>query len=355
MKRRVLENGSIALTLALVLFRASGCGDSTHQGSGGDASVHPDASTSVDSGAGTDGGGYTCSNPHPAWLLCEDFEAGGGDFETWLAGSDFNSSDGEDDRGRIDLASDQVRSGSYALYMPAAPGSGFQGASLDWRKCLGDVQQTPCDTMDSYTQLFFRVWVRFAEDHRYVHHFLNIGGSQPDRFWSLGSAGCMPTGELSMGTTVDFEPDTHMSYFYTYFPGMECSTNCVDYMGQQWVEENCQHCADIGMPTCEQELRCCWGNEFHPAEPTAFPVGRWFCFEMMMQANDPNVPNGVMAYWVDGQLVQMVDSMMWRTVPELALNRVSLQHYITTSDADDHSNRVWFDDVVVSTERIGCD
>ena len=31
------------------------------------------------------------------------------------------------------------------------------------------------------------------------------------------------------------------------------------------------------------------------------------------------------------------------------------QHYITTEDAQGFSNRVWFDDVVVSTKKIGCE
>ena len=61
-----------------------------------------------------------------------------------------------------------------------------------------------------------------------------------------------------------------------------------------------------------------------------------------------------MAYWVDGVLIHQVDDMLWRTIPELALNRVGLQHYNTSSDAEGHSNQVWFDDVVVSTERIYC-
>ena len=333
---------SSLLFFALALLGNPGCGNSRNKGS--------------DAGTGTDGGsGRYCANPDPAWLLCEDFESGGGDFDTWFESSEFNSSIGSDDRGRMDLVSDHVHGGSYALYMPAAASSDYQGATLGWRKCLGDVQETPCDTMDSFEQLYFRVWVRFAQDHQLVHHFLNIGGSQPDRFWSLGSSGCMPVGEHTMGTTVDMSRDTHETFFYTYFPGMGCDSNCVDYMGQQWVEDNCQHCADIGMPTCEQELRCCWGDVFRPDPPVPFPVAQWFCFEMMVRANDPGVANGVMAYWIDGQLGHRVDTMMWRVIPELALNRVAIQHYITSSDAEGHSNRVWFDDVVVSTEPIGCD
>ncbi|MBD3393629.1 MAG: hypothetical protein GF410_16565 [Chitinivibrionales bacterium] len=61
--------------------------------------------------------------------------------------------------------------------MPAEENAGYQGASLDWRACDGE-QQTNC-ALRSFDQLYFRVWIRFADDHRYVHHFLNVGGSQP--------------------------------------------------------------------------------------------------------------------------------------------------------------------------------
>lgn len=346
----------VMLLLAFFALPGPGCGHSRSRALDTDGATGTDAGPGTDARTGNDGGPPPgCADPHPAWLLCEDFESGGGDFDTWFAGSDFNASDGADDRGRMDLSSEHARSGSYALYMPAAASSDYQGAELGWRKCLGDVQESPCDTMDSYEQLYFRVWVRFAEDHRYVHHFLNIAGSQPDRFWSLGSSGCMPNGALTIGATVESGRDTHESYFYSYYPGMSCDPNCADYMGLQWVQDNCQHCADIGMPTCDQGLTCCWGDTFRPDPPVAFPVGQWFCLEMTVRANDPSVPNGVMAYWINGQLGHRVDTMMWRTVPELALNRVSIQHYIPSSDADGHSNRVWFDDVVVSTEPIGCD
>jgi hypothetical protein len=46
--------------------------------------------------------------------------------------------------------------------------------------------------------------------------------------------------------------------------------------------------------------------------------------------------------------------MHFRNTADLGLNMVRLQHYLETSDAKSHSNRVWFDDVVVSTQRIGC-
>jgi hypothetical protein len=358
--------GTAALSLAVV---ATSCESSEDPGTGGSTSTGGSGGTTSggtggsggsasSSGSGAAGGAsYSCASPHPAWLLCEDFESGGGDFDTWFAGSKFNASVGTDDRGRIDLTGDPVHGGSTSLHMPAAASSDYQGASLSCRKCLGDVQQSPCDEMDSYEELYFRTWVRFDEQHQNVHHFLNIAGSQPDRFYSLGSSGCKRTGEHSIGATVDCERDTHNSFFYTYYPAMDCSPNCVDYMGQEWLDQNCQHCADIGMPTCDGPAgqQCCWGDESHPSPESPLPVGSWFCFEMMVKANTPNVNDGVMAYWVDGVLMHQVDDMLWRTVPEVALNRVALQHYNTTSDAEGHSNQVWFDDVVVSTERIHCD
>lgn len=351
--------------LAVCVVGAVGCAEKPQGavpqedgGPGGvDASLGSDASPAdsrLEADQSTSTTEHDCTNPAAEWLLCEDFESGGGDFDTWRAGSPFNAGVGLGDRGRITLDSEQVHGGAYALHMPAAASSGYQGAALSWRKCEG-AQVEGCDgRMDSFETLYFRTWVRFAPDHQTVHHFLNIAGGLPDQFYSLGASGCLPSGKVRIGATVDSKADTHNTFFYTYHPEMSCDSNCVSYMGQQWVETNCAHCADIGMPTCEEQLRCCWGDGFAPATPVPFPVGRWFCFEMMVKANTPGQHDGVMAYWIDGELGHQVDDMMWRTVPEVTLNRVSLQHYNETEDVDGHSNKVSFDDVVVSTAPIGC-
>jgi hypothetical protein len=346
---------TLTAAVAVAISAALACGgedDGADEGGAGSGG----ASSGV-AGGGSDGSGgsaapsgFTCSDPDPNWILCEDFEQGGGDFDAWMATSDFIGGVGTDDRGRIDLASDLVHGGSYSVTMPAAAASDYQGGSLDWRDCAG-TQEEGC-SQESHEQLFFRAWIRFADDHRYVHHFLNIGGSQPDDYWYHGTAGCLPDGVLHMGSTVDFREDTHQSHFYTYTPDMSCDTNCGDYAD---VAAICQECADKGLPTCDVQQQCCWGNIYEPDEPHYFPVGEWFCFEMMMRANAPGEHDGAMAYWVNEAEIHRESTLLFRTSPTLALNRVRLQHYITTSDAQNHSNRVWFDDVVVSTERIGCE
>ena len=296
----------------------------------------------------TDGGsdGVDCDNPASSWLFCEDFETGDGDWATWFEASDFLTSVGEDNRDRIRLSDTHATSGDWSVHMPAAASADYQGADLGWYACEGE-QKVNCD-MTGYDKLYFRARVRFAPDHNYVHHFLNIRGM--DRFWSYGKAGCLPNGESTMGTTVDFRKDSHNTFFYTYHLDMNCDTNCGDYAD---VDKFCQECADKGFPTCTQQKQCCWGDNFEPDPPKPLPTGEWFCFEMMMEANTPGNSDGKMAYWIDGDLGHEVDGMRWRTTEDLQLNQARLQHYIAENDAD-KPNKVWFDDVVVSTERVGC-
>lgn len=359
---------------ALAALALAGCGDDSAappDGAGDtaaeDAAVpvedagDADASDAPDDGAPDESSGEaetsvgrSCADPDPAWLLCEDFERGGGDWDAWAAGGPFLDSPGFDDRGRVRLSADEPHGGAWSVLMPAEAGSGYRGASLDWWACEGE-PRAGCP-LRSFDALYFRAWVRFAPDHRYVHHFLNVGGSQPDDFWYHGTAGCLPNGALHMGTTVDFHEETHAGFFYTYFPEMTCDTRCERYAD---VDAICAGCLERGLPTCEEQPQCCWGNEFAPDPPVALPVGRWFCLELMMRANSTDGAtmqhDGEMAYWVDGTLAHRVEGMAWRLSPTLALNRARLQHYIETEDADGFSNRVWFDDVVVSTAPIGCD
>ena len=331
---------------------ATATGATSSSSTGATATSTSTTSTATTSGttATTTGGAtYDCDNPGPGWLFCEDFEDGDGDFDTWFSLSDFIDGVGLSDRGRVDLSSAQKRSGAWSAIMPASADSGYRGASLDWYACDGEMK-TNCP-LRSFDELYFRAYVRFQEDHQYVHHFLSIAGSQPDEFWYLGTAGCLPNGELAMGTTVDFTSPEHESFFYQYHPDMNCDTNCGNYAD---VDAICQECASKGLPTCDQQQQCCWGNNLFPDTPVIFPTGEWFCLELRMKANDVGSTNGEVSYWFNDVLAHEVGGFEFRKVPELALNRVRLQHYITQEDAKGFSNVVWFDDVVVSTERIGC-
>jgi len=52
-----------------------------------------------------------------------------------------------------------------------------------------------------------------------------------------------------------------------------------------------------------------------------FETGQWYCMELMVRANDVNLPapNGAMRMWIDGQLRAKVDGIRFRSVNTLTL------------------------------------
>jgi MYXO-CTERM domain-containing protein len=292
-----------------------------------------------------------CDEPAPAWLLCEDFEQGALGWDGWYEQSPWvecaGCSGGTNNPDRIRLEQDAAiaRSGEWTVHMPGlAPP--HQGGTLRFATCVGE-QQAGC-MLEGHDRLYFRTWVRLAAEHEYVHHFLGIGGSRPNAYWDAnGNAGCRPNGERWAGTRVDMS-SSHELFFYTYHPGMNCDSG--GYCSGSYVEQICDGCASKDMP-CSDGPECCWGNHFNPAQPVVVPTEEWTCIEMMMELNTPGNADGSMAFWVDDLLAHEVTGMHWRDVPELQLNRAMLEHYIESAD---NPNPIWFDDVVVSTERIGC-
>jgi len=326
---------------------SSGGGGSSSGGGGGGAGASSGGSGNS-GGSGGSSASYDCNNPGPGWLFCEDFEGMAAGFDSWKKSWGWTDSIGADNPGRMTSSTD-AHTGKYAVYYPAAASAGYRGADLIYRTCDG-ANKAGC-ALKSYDKLYFRTYVKLAPDHERVHHFLNISGSQ--QFWdAYGNAGCRPNGSRAMGTTVDFQANTHNTYFYTYSPDMHCDpgSTCNQYNDAQAV---CNGCAQKDMP-CTNGLECCWGNLFKPAQDVPLPTGKWVCLEMMMKANDVGKNNGEMAYWLDGKLADDEKTMHFRDTKALGLNMVRLQHYLETSDAKNHSNRAWFDDVVVSTQRIGC-
>lgn len=291
-----------------------------------------------------------CDDPQPGWLMCEDFEQGGLGWDAWFDQSSFVECIGCPDPNRILLFEDPATAhdGDWSLHMPAAAEANYTGGALTFRTCNGTSREG-C-MLTGYDELYFRTWVKLAADHQYVHHFLSIDGTQPDEYWGAdGNAGCRPNGYRAAGTTLDFDSNREL-FFYTYFPDMTCDMG--GYCDGEYAQSICDGCAQKDMP-CENGLECCWGNLFAPDPPVELARDEWVCLELHMHINTPGVADGTMSFWVDETLALEQTGMHWRDIAELQLNKAWLQHYIADGDAT-QSNRVWFDDVVVSTERIGC-
>jgi hypothetical protein len=105
----------------------------------------------------------------------------------------------------------------------------------------------------------------------------------------------------------------------------------------------------------------CWGDSFPtPQErayiqPPQYQPNRWYCIEIMLDAGTPVASqaqaNGSQTFWVDGVQYGPWTNMWFRTSPNLKIGILwlSLFHH------DTHSvGGTIFDDVVVSTTRVGC-
>jgi len=211
-------------------------------------------------------------------------------------------------------------------------------------------------------KVFARFYVRFAEDAGYIHHFVTLGGHNPPTAWPQGGAGERPRGDDRF--SVGIEPyGNYGRYaspgawnFYAYWPEMKGSAD-----GKYW------------------------GNSLTPVKPALVPRAQWQCVEVMLQCNStPDKSDGELALWLDGipaahfssgtqrsrwtgmgfSLVnekgERFDGFRWRTNSDLAINFFWLLHYVTENAARQNKvlnpnplNRVWFDDIVLSTVYVG--
>jgi hypothetical protein len=93
-----------------------------------------------------------------------------------------------------------------------------------------------------------------------------------------------------------------------------------------------------------------WGNLFKPKRKILIKRDRWYCMEMMLRANDAGRNNGEQAFWINGKLIGRFKNITWRYTNDLKINSFLLGLYIHDNKK---INRIWYDDVVVSTGFIG--
>ncbi len=222
---------------------------------------------------------------------------------------------------------------------------------------------------DGHERVYARMYVMFADDCEPIHHFGTcIGGNNPSTAWPSVKAGQPTLGDKSFWVGIEpFGAQWQWDY-YTY-----------------WCEMR-------GSPPRGQT----WGNSFIHNPSLAIRRGEWVCVEVMTKMNDVGDTNGELALWIDGQPVSHLgkgfprgkwtfdkfvpnaegEGVRWnhakgdrdyfttapggdpfegfrfRTVKELNVNFVWLYTYITQATPG-HTNRVWFDDLVVATDYIG--
>ncbi len=316
---------------------------------------------------------------HPSVIFTENFEAESIDEVlknwTWSRGTEDH---------RVSLVSapgPDGRSDNQCLKMTILRDK--EGEGSDLRKIFDE----------GYEQLYFRFYVKFADDFGFNHHFTSMSGDLNPTPWAKGGAGIRPAESFS--STIDQSiknanltgPDgTPPGYwfFYSYWPEM-----------RSW--QNTDGTPD-GRPNSY------YGNNFMPKEPIPAKREEWQCLEIMIRLNSaPGKSDGAQAFWINGRLAgswdpeeenpvkgywngmvyrsdpnhkdaQPFSGIRWRTLsdPEqfekLKINIIRLQNYVSGGSweqaekyAAEHPEfrinlkeaTVWKDNIVVATEYIG--
>lgn len=82
-------------------------------------------------------------------------------------------------------------------------------------------------------------------------------------------------------------------------------------------------------------------------------VGRWYCVEAHATLNDPGLADGVFELWVDGNLEASETALNFvGTFRDYGINAVFFENYWNTGAPATQER--YFDNIVVSTQRIGC-
>lgn len=80
---------------------------------------------------------------------------------------------------------------------------------------------------------------------------------------------------------------------------------------------------------------------------------QWFCIEAHVKLNDPGQSNGVQEFWVDGQIeTQRTNLNFVRSYTAYGINAIFFENYWDSGSPKQQER--YFDNIIVSTQRIGC-
>jgi hypothetical protein len=82
-------------------------------------------------------------------------------------------------------------------------------------------------------------------------------------------------------------------------------------------------------------------------------VGKWYCVEAHMRLNDFGETNGVNELWINGNLEVQATNLNWvGGFNQFGINAIYFENY--WNDGSPAVQERYFDNLVVSTQRIGC-
>jgi hypothetical protein len=302
--------------------------DDTGDDDAGDDDTAGDDDGGDDDTAGDDDGGDDdtaapeCENwqtAHPQWIFCDDFES-----QDPLVGQGryFEHGDNDGDCVVADgVGLDQSR-GLTALWQPQEVGAG--GVKLAFGRNPSNYMDTGIRPGEDFREIYYRM---------YLYSDVGWQGGDPAK---LSRATVFASDDWSQAMIAHLWGDgaEHLLLDPARCVGTNNQVECVgynDFANLDWLG-------------------------YQPGTTPIFATshsGIWYCIEHHVRLNDAGDSNGLQEFWIDGQLEASRTGLDFvRSYQDYAINAVFFENY--WNDGSPVEQGRVFDNIVVSTEPIGC-
>lgn len=269
-------------------------------------------------------GEQECLRADANWVFCTGFEEG--NFGLW-----------DDWDGNPALANTLVadpgpfdQPGNHVARLWVAPGRG----AADLTKVLPG----------SWNVLYARWYVKYEAGFDFFTQQHGSGLHAGDR-GLLAHSGDRPSGSDWFSAWIEPGYNTGRFNAYVYYPGMYM--NCADPNGSCWGD-------DFPCTVDEGQSVCVKSQHRDRFTPPTMQAGHWYCIEVMLNGGTPTPGNtgasGILDYWIDGQEMGPWNDLWLRSTDSLKIGILWLDLFFHGTHG---TAGVLFDDVVVSTSRIG--
>jgi len=269
-----------------------------------------------------------CAQMKAGWIFCSGFEEG--NLAIW---DDYDGNPAPDNLVMADPGPRNIV-GNHVMRLRVPPGRG----GVDLVKVLPS----------SHDRLYARWYVKWEPgyDFRALNHG---GGLHAGSRSLLGRSNFRPNGADWFSAWIEPNPRTQHGpalNAYTYYRGMYM--DCSDPNGSCW--------GDMFPCMMDDGSGYCTRPEHRESSPPAQLVtDRWYCIEMLMDGGTPTSTeagaNGVLNFWVDGVSSGPWNNLWLRTTSQLKLTILWLGLFF---HGEHSAEGIMLDNIVVSTDRIGC-
>lgn len=259
-----------------------------------------------------------CASPQPGWIWCDDFEqdrlhkyfeydSASGSFMR-AAGAGVDGSFGM----RARFSRGQVSAGSLHLAIGKAPDAYFRPVDAGTAK---------------YRDVYWRLYVRYQPGWvGGVGYKLTRAASFTSSNWAEAMIAHLWGGDAPDTNYLQLDPVSG-----TDGGGNVRPTKYNDFTRFRW----------LGKRRGTTPL----GDAAH--------VGTWHCVETHARLNDPGAADGVFEFWIDGDLQARESSLDFvDTFTTYGINAIFFENYWNPGAPADQERDI--DNIVVSTQRIGC-